>query len=681
MNGSAARPRARILAVDDDDRNLLALSEVLESVSEVICARSGAEALRFLLREEFAVILLDVLMPDMDGYETATLIRQREQSRRTPIIFLSAINKDEAHLLQGYDAGAVDYVFKPFDTLVLRSKVAVFVDLFEKTREIQENAAREQKLLETALKAQAERHEAEAKLNASKRRQEAILRALPVVFHSRGIDPPHPAFFVSDSIQALTGFSPQEFTSVPDFGFARIHPEDRSRVRAAHMEAAESGAYSCEYRWQAADGSWKVFLDQGVLAPPEEGQPRTLFGTLLDVTERRQLEEHLAQARKMETVGQLTGGIAHDFNNLLASVLSGLALLERRVELPDSVRPILNMTRHAAQQGADLIDRMLAFSRRQQLRPTAVHLPTLAEALEGLLGPVLGGRVRLQWRLAEGVWSAQADRSQLELALMNLVINARDAMPQGGTISLSAENAAVVSSEGDLEAGEYVVLAVEDSGTGISPEVLARVLEPFFTTKEVGKGTGLGLSMAYGFAKQSGGTLRINSEPGRGTRVELWLPRSLSTPATESPPEWVEPAARVGRTRGAQAELLLVDDSATLRELTATMLREHGFAVATAAGGAEALSMIEREPDRFDLIVTDFAMPLVSGLDVVRFARSHRPDWPAVIVSGYADASAIEDRPADVVLLKKPFPSEDLVDAILNGLERNSACARWAVSR
>ncbi|HVG47840.1 MAG TPA: ATP-binding protein, partial [Rubellimicrobium sp.] len=563
------RPRPRILAVDDDDRNLLALSEVLECVGEVICARSGTEALRYLLREEFAVILLDVLMPDMDGYETATLIRQREQSRRTPIIFLSAINKDEAHLLQGYDAGAVDYVFKPFDTVVLRSKVAVFVDLFEKTQEIQENAAREQRLLEAALSAQAEKLQAEAKLNASKRRQEAILRALPVVFHSRGIDPPHPAFFVSDSVEVLTGFSPREFTSAPEFGFSRIHPEDRSRVQSAHREAAASGAYSCEYRWQAADGSWKVFLDQGVLAPPEDDQPRALFGTLLDVTERRHLEEQLAQARKMETVGQLTGGIAHDFNNLLASVLSGLALMERRAALPESVRPILEMTRHAAEQGAELIDRMLAFSRRQQLRPSAVHLPTLAQALEGLIGPVLGGLVRLQWRITEEVWPAHADRSQLELALMNLIINARDAMPHGGTISLSAQNAAVDMNAGDLAAGNYVQLAVEDSGTGMPPEVLARVLEPFFTTKEVGKGTGLGLSMAYGFARQSGGTLRIDSEQGHGTRVELWLPRSFSLPVAEVRTERTE--VGTARETGAgelSAELLLVDDSATLRELT-----------------------------------------------------------------------------------------------------------------
>jgi signal transduction histidine kinase/FixJ family two-component response regulator len=680
VEDAASDRRSRILVVDDDERNLLAVSEVLDTIGDVVCAHSGEEALRWLLREEFAVILLDVLMPGLDGYETADLIRRREQSRRTPIIFLSAINKEDAHMLRGYDAGAVDYVFKPFDTLILRSKVAVFVDLYEKTREVKEKAAREQSLLEENLRAQAEKLEAEHALRRSQERQEAILKALPVVFHSRGIDPPYPALFVSDSVLSLTGFPAERFTAEPAFGMSRIHPEDRDGVEQAHREAEALGVYTCEYRWQSADGGWKTLLDQGVLAPGEGGQKRAIFGTLLDITEQRQLAEQLAQARKMETIGQLTGGIAHDFNNLLAAVLSGLALLERRVEIPENVRPILDMTRHAARQGAELIDRMLAFSRRQQLRPATVALPGLAETLEGLLGPVLGGLVRLQMRFAPEIWPAHADRSQLELALMNLVINARDAMPQGGTITLSAENLTLPVDAGDLAAGDYVVLSVQDTGTGIAPDMLAKVVEPFFTTKEVGKGTGLGLSTAYGFARQSGGTLRIESELERGTRVELWLPRSADVvPAqNDAKPD----AAKSARAAGLSStpELLLVDDSTNLRELTATMLREHGFAVCTAAGGAEALGLIEREPDRFDLIITDFAMPLVSGLDVVRFARSLRSDWPAIITSGYADASAIRDRPADVPLLGKPFSDEKLVDAINDCLTPGQAPARLTAS-
>jgi len=668
----ATTSRARILAVDDDQRNLLALREVLDPVGEVVCADSGEEALRCLLKEDFAVILLDVLMPGMDGYETASLIRQRQQSKHTPIIFLSAINKEDAHMLRGYDAGAVDYVFKPFDTLILRSKVAVFVDLYDKTREIQEKAAREQSLLEETLQVQAAKLEAEDALRRSKARQETILKALPVVFHSHSADEPFGPLFVSGSVQALTGFAPERFVSEPDFGLSRVHPEDRDKVTQAHRTAAAQGSYSCEYRWQAADGNWKIFLDQGIVAPADGDQQRTLFGTLLDVTERRQLEEQLAQARKMETIGQLTGGIAHDFNNLLASILSGLSLMERQVQMPDNARQVLEMTRHAAKQGVDLINRMLAFSRRQRLTPATVPLPALAETLERLLVPVLGGLVRLRWKVASDVAPAHADKAQLELAIMNLVLNARDAMPQGGTVTLGAMNSrsSDVSSLG-LEPGEYVVISVEDTGVGIAPELLEKVIEPFFTTKEVGKGTGLGLSTVYGFAQQSKGKLRIQSNVGRGTRVELWLPASKEceepAPArTSSSPQTPLPEKNMPAR-----ELLLVDDGASLREITAAMLRERGFAVSTAAGGAEALSLMERDPDRFDLIITDFAMPLVSGLDVIRFARNLRSDWPAIIISGFANEEAMKDRPDDVPFLGKPYSDEALVEAILELLNRS----------
>jgi PAS domain S-box-containing protein len=668
--------RARILAVDDDHRNLLAVREVLDPVGEVVCANSGEEALRCLLKEDFAVILLDVLMPGMDGYETANLIRQRQQTKRTPIIFLSAINKEDAHMLRGYDAGAVDYVFKPFDTLILRSKVAVFVDLYEKTREIQEKAAREQSLLEQTLQAQAAKLEAEHALRRSKARQEAILKSLPVVFHSRSTHEPFGALFVSDSVQALTGFAADRFVSEPQFGMSRVHPEDREKVTQAHRDVATQGSYSCEYRWQAADGSWKTFLDQGIVAPAEEDQQRVLFGTLLDITERRHLEEQLAQARKMETIGQLTGGIAHDFNNLLASILSGLSLMERQVQMPDNARRVLEITRHAARQGADLIHRLLAFSRRQQLRPATVPLPELAETLERLLVPVLGGLIRLQWKVASDVVPVLADKAQLELAIMNLVLNARDAMPQGGTVTLGAINGqpADVAATG-LEPGEYVVISVEDTGAGIAPELLDKVVEPFFTTKEVGKGTGLGLSTVYGFAQQSKGALRIHSQVGRGTRVQLWLPASKGREETATPA--VSSRERTPRLQGKKpaAELLLVDDSENLREITAAMLRERGFKVSTAAGGAEALALLEREPGRFDLIITDFAMPLVSGLDVVRFARSLRSDWPAIIISGYADAAAMKDRPDDVPLLGKPYSDGALIDAIRDLLWRDRQAA------
>nr|WP_292074131.1 response regulator [Mesorhizobium sp.] len=653
---------ARILAVDDDDRNLLAISEVLAGVGEVVCAQSGEEALRFLLKEEFAVILLDVLMPGLDGYETASLIRQREQSRRTPIIFLTAINKEEAHMLRGYDAGAVDFVFKPFDSAMLRSKVAVFVELHEKTLEIQRKAIVEQTLLEQALESQKSRLEAERALRAAEQRQEAILQSVPVCFHARSLEPPFDARFVTSGIERLTGFSPERLTSEPGFGLSRVHPDDLPDVEAALLGAKAAGSYSCEFRWQCADGKYRSFLDQGVISHSPVDNTDEIVGTLLDITERRELEDRLLKAQRLDAIGKLTGGLAHDFNNLLATILSGLGLLERSTALDEQAKKVLDLTRRSAKQGADLVNRMLAFSRRQRLKPEPLQLATLVEPLNGLVAPVLGGLVRFEWNI-DSVWPVLVDGSQLELALMNLVFNARDAMPTGGLISIRAENRTIDSRSDELGAGDYVVISVIDTGSGIPADLVAKVIEPFFTTKPVGKGTGLGLSTVYGFAKQSGGTLRIESVVGRGTAMQLWLPRSLEQPARSIEQNQVSRPRVDGN--GARPTILLVDDSDALRELTASSLRQRGFDVTCAAGGAEALARIEKAPQDFDVIVTDFAMPLVSGLDVIRFARNLKADWPAVIITGYADTKAIGDLPADVPLLAKPYKDQELVESIL----------------
>jgi PAS domain S-box-containing protein len=672
---AAVKERTKVLVVDDDDRNLQAISVVLEETAEIVCARSGEEALRFLLKDDFAVILLDVFMPGLDGYETAGFIRQREQSKHTPIIFLTAINKEDAHMLRGYDAGAVDYVFKPFDPVMLQSKVAVFVDLFEKTREIKQQAEIEQRLMEENLREKSERLIAEQALRRSEERQEAILRSVPICFHSRDVDPPFGARFVSEAVERLTGFPPERLTGEPEFGLSRVHPDDMPRLTRALNDARGTGSYACEFRWRCADGAYRIFLDQGVISTGEDGKPAEILGTLLDVTERRQLEDQLMHSQRLDAIGKLTGGIAHDFNNLLAAILSGLGLLERRVPINDETTQIVQMMRHAARQGAELINRMLAFSRRQRLKPDSVRLSHLGETMNGLVAPVLGGLVRFEWEVDDSVWPAYVDAGQLELALLNLIFNARDAMPTGGTITVRGSNRTVAHDSEDLPAGDYAVLTVEDTGSGISPELVAKVVEPFFTTKDVGKGTGLGLSTVYGFAKQSGGTLRIESVVDSGTAMHIWLPRSLQDPAAPPPAPKVsdKPTQRAAKE---SPVILLVDDSISLRELTARVLRDNGFDVVSAGGGAEALGLLEREPQKFDLILTDFAMPLVSGLDVIRFARSVRADWPAIIISGYADAHAVADRPGDVTLLNKPFTDAALIEGINAALVKPASTAR-----
>jgi PAS domain S-box-containing protein len=652
-----AGERPRVLVVDDDARNLLAIRTVLEEIGDIVEAKSGEEALRHLLKGEFAVILLDVYMPGMDGYETAQIIRSREQTKRIPIVFLSAVNKETEHLMRGYSMGAVDYVFKPVDPIVLQSKVSVFVDLFAMTKEVQRKARQEQALLDANLKANAERLRVEQELRLAEQRQAAIIRSLPIALYLEDIDArPRVPNFVSGNIEVLTGFSFEQVAARPDLWTERLHDDDRDRVLAAMTRRAEGKSLAVEYRWLCADGQYKHFLDQAVLLRDSDGKPLEYAGTLLDVTDRKALESQLVQARKMDAIGKLTGGIAHDFNNLLAAVLGGLGLIERRLPLEEQHLKILKMTQRAAEQGSELVGRLLAFARRQQLEPACVDLKALAGAVSDLLAHTLGGLVELEWRIGDEVWTAFADPSQLELALMNLIINARDAMPEGGTIAVSAENRTVGDDDEEAPgAGDYVVLTVSDTGCGMPPEILDQVLEPFFTTKDVGKGTGLGLSMVYGFAKQSGGAFRIHSREGTGTDAEIWLPRGREAVVETAVPRG-RPAGRssIGRLR-----VLLVDDHDAVRTTTAAMLDDLGHEALAVSDGAEAIAALKRgEP--IDVLITDYAMPLVSGAEVIRQARELRPDLPALIITGYADAGSIARRPSDVHLLSKPFGAEQM---------------------
>ena len=668
----AAADRPRVLVVDDDGNNLLAIRTVLEDLGEVVEARSGEEALRHLLKGEFAVILLDVYMPGMDGYETAQIIRSREQTKRIPIVFLSAVNKETEHLIRGYSMGAVDYVFKPVDPVVLRSKVAVFADLFAMTKEIQRKAKAEQALMDANLRANAERLRAEQELRLAEQRQGAIIQSLPIVLYLEAIDAsPRAPRFVSGNLAALTGYRFDEIQASPDVWIERLHPDDRDRVVAALTGRREGRSLAVEYRWQCADGQYRHFLDQAVLLRDAQGQPIEYAGTLLDITDRKELESQLVHARKMDAIGKLTGGIAHDFNNLLAAVLGGLGLIERRTELGDEQLKILNMTRRAAEQGSDLVRRLLAFARRQQLQPACVEIAALSTAVTDLLAHTLGGLVELEWDMEEGLWCAFADQAQLELALMNLIINARDAMPDGGTISVHAQNRLAGPEQiAGLAAGDYVVLTVADTGCGMAPDVLEQVMEPFFTTKDVGKGTGLGLSMVYGFAKQSGGAFHISSAPGQGTRAEIWLPRGEESKAGDT----AQPGPSAAQPRAPRPlRVLLVDDHEGVRQTTAALLRDLGHEVAEAGDGDQVLALLAGEGARCDLLVTDYAMPHLSGTEVIRQAREARPDLPAIIITGYAEADSIAKRPDDVEVLSKPFTAEQLSEALATALAEADA--------
>ena len=680
-SGRAERPappdlstplEARILIVDDDERNAFAAVQALEELGhELVVARSGEDALRRLLTEEFAVILLDLHMPGMDGYETAELVRSRKRTSRTPIVFLTAIFRDEAHVFQAYSAGAVDVVFKPVDPFILKSKVAVLVDLYLKTEEVKRQSAYQQWLLDEHARVKAEKALTERALRQTEARQEAILQSLPIVFTSRKVEPPFAPQFVSQTIETMTGFPANRFLDEPEFGLSRVHPDDLERLHQALDGAVRTGRYACEFRWLCADGQYRVLQDQGVLAPALDGAPREIFGVLLDATDRHQLEEQLTQARKMEAVGQLTGGVAHDFNNLLTVVLGNVDMLARRAEDEARKARRVDAIRQAAERGRDLTRQLLAFSRRQHLSPVTLDVNNLIRGFAPLIQQAVGEAVTLDYALADGPLCAHVDPTQLETALLNLAVNARDAMPEGGVLSIST----ICEADKEADGVDWVSISVEDTGVGMAPEVRDRVFEPFFTTKEVGKGSGLGLSQVYGFVRQSEGEVRLDSDVGQGSIFRLRLP--LSKQAAQ--------AVRVETPRveltGGDEKVLLVEDDPTVLSLTLDLLTGLGYQVTCATHAAEALEVL-RSPAQIDLLFTDVVMPGgVSGVSLARTARELRPELAILLSSGFiGEGAATED--VEFQLLDKPYETSVMaakLRKLLDGRVTQRA-AGWAAA-
>jgi nitrogen-specific signal transduction histidine kinase/CheY-like chemotaxis protein len=379
---------------------------------------------------------------------------------------------------------------------------------------------------------------------------------------------------------------------------------------------------------------------------------------------REQAEAALRRAQTLEAVGQLTAGVAHDFNNLLQAIRSGLYLLTPRV--PETSRKVLDASLQAVERGAKLVRQLMVFSRREALQPRPVDPRALIAGVGELLQKAVGAPVAIETAIAPDVAAAMIDATQAELAMLNLAINARDAMPQGGTLTIGARNARLEEPLGAALPGDYVVLSVGDTGTGMPPEVLDRVLEPFFTTKAVGKGTGLGLSMVHGFVTQSGGEMRIESRPGTGTTISLWLPRAVVAAEPEERPTALPRTAVTGRG----CSLLLVDDDALARLATAAALREMGHEVAEARDGEEALIVLGQRPD-LRLMVTDYAMPQMNGAELTLVARRRRPDLVVIMITGYAAGLPGGKPPGVRALLRKPFRMEELDAAMRDatGLE------------
>jgi len=485
----------------------------------------------------------------------------------------------------------------------------------------------------------------------------------------------------SDQLAAIYAIEPAAFAGTFEAYLKLVHADDRERVRGEIMQAFQSGhGFRVEERIVRPNGEVRHLQSVGEVIKDGTGRVVRMLGVCQDVTERKQAEkvlhetqERLAQAHKIEALGQLTGGIAHDFNNILMIVSGRAEMLRRQLSDEKALRG-LDAIMTAAQRGESLTRQLLTFSRRQPLSPVVVDLKQRIEAVRDMLGSSLRGNITLAVDIPRGTWPVEIDVAEFELALVNIAVNARDAMPQGGTFSLRGRNVAAKPGRSpNTLPGDYVELTLADTGTGIAADVIAKIFDPFFTTKAVGKGTGLGLSQVYGFAQQSRGTVVVRSEPGRGTELVIALPRSHEAVSKDADADELPPTAR--RRAG---HILVVEDNPDVGEVTATLLEQLGYRVDRAENAADALRILE-DGDAFDLVFSDIVMP--NGMNGIHLAQEVNERYPAIgvlLTTGYSDvAVAAETR---FPILRKPFELAGLQRAVgeVLGQVRRRAAARAA---
>ncbi|MBN9508958.1 MAG: response regulator [Alphaproteobacteria bacterium] len=650
------RRNGRVLLADDNADLRDYVRRLLEERGyEVETAADGAAALAATRARRPDLLLTDVMMPGLDGFELLALIRRDHALADVPVVLLSARAGEEAKI-DGLAAGADDYLVKPFSARELLARVAATLEVARTRRE------------------------AGAAVRASEARLRGVLEGM-----AEGFALLDPAFRIVEMNAEGLRLDGREPEGVINQTYWEAYPgsEDTELGRLYRRAMAGRAPVALEHRRVWHDGR-EAWLDMHA-HPTEDGALAVFYRDVTDrrrarraleelnenlerrvaeaVAEREVARDRLHEAQKLETIGQLTGGVAHDFNNLLTPIMSCLHLLRRRHADERSQR-LIGAALESAERAKTLIQRLLAFARRQTLAPQPVDPATLVGGIRELIDYSVGSAVSVRIDVPAALPPALADPSQLELALLNLAVNARDAMESGGVLTIGAW-AEDIGPEAatTLARGRYIRFQVTDTGDGMDESTLARAVEPFFSTKGVGKGTGLGLSMVHGLALQSGGAFRLSSRVGAGTTAALWLPVTEQVPAAAAPPEPdALPATRC-------AALLLVDDEELVRASTAALLRELGYDVVEAASAAEALGHV-RTGFRPELLITDHMMPAMKGSQLAAEIRTHVPNMPVLIITGYSDLPDGERLGLDV--LAKPFAFSDLAGRITDIIDSRS---------
>ena len=700
----------RILIAEDSPTQAERLRFLLEEQKySVEVARNGKEGLELARESKPALIISDVLMPDVDGYEFCRNAKADEQLKEIPFILLTSLS-DTNDVIRGLQCGADNFITKPYEgerllasvrnvlynnhlrqitrmhvgieilfggqKYLITSERQQILDLLLSTYEtaVQKNldlsrTQEELKRLNENLERLVEERTAALRDEMAERRR----AELHLLEHAVLLDMASDAITIVDQNDVITywnegaerlyGWSKTEAIGKNIIELLQpVLPQPLEQIR---QEFFREGYWASELSHVKRDGT-RVTVESRWTLERQDGQRSNSIGIHTDITNRKLLESQLRQSQKMEAIGRLAGGVAHDFNNLLTVIMGRAQLLLDRVT-EEKVRRDLDLIRQTGSRAAALTHQLLAFSRKQVLEPRVIDLKALVVDAEKLLIRVIGEDIKLTVRSDPGLGTVKADPGQIEQVIVNLVVNSRDAMPQGGTITIETANVNLDESYSrqhlEVRPGRYVMLAVSDTGQGMDPETQAKIFEPFFTTKEKDKGTGLGLSTVYGIVQQSGGHIWVYSEPGQGTTFKIYLPRVDEPIETIAQPQYKD-------ARGTET-ILLVEDEQTVRELIREILELKGYTVLEAGSPDEAMGICDAHDRPIGLVITDVIMPGMNGTVLAGRLRSRLPNAKIIYMSGYTDAGIVDTGllASGHAFLQKPIIADSLARKVREVLE------------
>lgn len=600
------------------------------------------------------VILIDYHMPVTDGLEVTAALRAQPATCDIPIIMMTAQQSTPELRSRCLEKGADVFLQKPVDATELVAQIKAMLRI----RETETKLRQGQQALERLLV------EHSNELNRFRDFFIPILDNFPALIWRAGLDGQCDWF--NKTWLDFTGRSMED--ELGDGWSTAVHPDDVDQCIADYLSAfRQRQPFALEYRLRHKNGGWRLIRDHGTPFYSPDGTFSGYIGSCYDITSERHLEERLRHTQKMEAVGTLAGGIAHDFNNILTVILGFGSMLQLQMATDSTHADAVRMIVDAAKRASSLTQRLLAFSRKHEPQRRVESICELVTGFKSFLRRVIGENIELVIQLESEALHVEIDRHMLEQALMNLALNACDAMPNGGTLTIRLSHTRLdqqLASQLDIKPGAYCQIVVQDTGTGIPGNIQDRIFEPFFTTKEVGKGSGLGLSMVYGIVKQHAGGISVNSTPSTGSCFTILLPIS----ATQS----VKRAAPADDLPRGDETILLVEDEPAVRATTAAILEQFGYRVIQAADGHQALELFSQHADKIQLVVQDMVMPGMSGWDTAKMIKQRKPDLPFLFISGYSDG-LIQNQQIEannLNLLTKPLEPKQLLDRVRRTIAR-----------